>query len=179
MSPRLWLLVILVGVGAFAPSRADARGAETCARGFLATATTARPESEPQVAGLHQGFPACGYESASGYSQAAETEEAAPLMQQLEQRQMAGPSLRMTPDQQALKELVDEATLGARQPLTVDQAQTVLDWADEVGYPGVRAGPGDVSVPSNWTANPVPHIHFPGVGSGHIPIDPGLPPWNP
>lgn len=73
MSPRLWLLVILVGVGAFAPSRADARGAETCARGFLATATTARPESEPQVAGLHQGFPACGYESASGYSQAAET----------------------------------------------------------------------------------------------------------
>ena len=73
MSPRLWLLVILVGVGAFAPSRADARGAETCARGFLATATTARPESEPQVAGLHQGFPACGYESASGYSQAAES----------------------------------------------------------------------------------------------------------
>ena len=70
---RLWLLAIFVYVGAFAPSRADARGAETCAQGFLAMATTARPESEPQVAGLHQGFAACGYELASGYPQGAET----------------------------------------------------------------------------------------------------------
>lgn len=124
-------------------------------------------------------FQNVGYAYDGHFALAAETESAGPLMQQLEQQQMAGPSLRMTPDQQALKELVDEATLGGRQPLTVDQAQTVLDWADEVGYPGVRAGPGDVSVPSNWTANPVPHIHFPGVGSGHIPVDPGLPPWNP
>jgi hypothetical protein len=69
---RFWLLVILTLVGAFATSRACARGAETCAQGFFATATTACPESEPQVAGTHQGFAACGYESASGYSQAAE-----------------------------------------------------------------------------------------------------------
>lgn len=73
MSARLWLLVILVCVGAFAPSRADARGVETCAQGFFATATTACPQSEPQVAGTHQGFAACGYELASGYSQAAES----------------------------------------------------------------------------------------------------------
>jgi hypothetical protein len=73
MSPRLWLLVILALAGTLAPSRADAGGAETCAQGFFATATTARPESEPQVAGTHQGSVVCGYESASGYSQAAET----------------------------------------------------------------------------------------------------------
>jgi hypothetical protein len=73
MSPRLWLLVILALAGAFAPSRADARGAETCAQGFFATATTARPESESQVAGTHQGFAVYGYELASGYSQAAES----------------------------------------------------------------------------------------------------------
>jgi hypothetical protein len=77
MSPRLWLVVILALAGAFAPSRVDARGAETCAQGFLATATTARPQPESQVAGTHQGFAAWGYELASGYSQAAENAGAA------------------------------------------------------------------------------------------------------
>lgn len=72
MSPRLWLLVILALAGTFAPSRADARGAETCAQGFLATATAARPQSEAQVAGARQGSVVCGYESASGYSHAGE-----------------------------------------------------------------------------------------------------------
>jgi predicted enzyme related to lactoylglutathione lyase len=70
---RLWLIVVLTLAGALAPSRADARVAETCAQGFFATAMTARQESEPQVAGSHQSFAACGYESASGYSQAAES----------------------------------------------------------------------------------------------------------
>lgn len=69
---RLWLLVVLACVGAFAPSRACARTAETRIWDFLATATNARPETEPQVAGTHLGFAACGYELASGYSQAAE-----------------------------------------------------------------------------------------------------------
>jgi filamentous hemagglutinin len=73
MSPRLWLLVIFAFAGALAPSRADARGAETRAQGFFATAANSRPESAPQVAGSHQGFAACGYEFTSGYSQAAET----------------------------------------------------------------------------------------------------------
>ena len=83
----------------------------------------------------------------------------------------------MTPDQIALKELVDETTLIGRKPLTKDQAETVLDWADEVAYPGVRAKPGDVADPSNWTANPVPHIHIPGAGrGGHVPVEPGVGP---
>ena len=73
---RLWLIVVLTLAGAFAPSRADARVAETCAQGFFATATTERPESAPQVAGMHQRFAACGYRSASGYSQAAESDAA-------------------------------------------------------------------------------------------------------
>lgn len=82
----------------------------------------------------------------------------------------------MTADQRALKELVDEATNGGRKPLSVDDAETVLDLAKEVN-PGVRAKPGDVSSPSNWKipGNP-PHILVPGVGSGHIPVMPGVKP---
>ena len=83
----------------------------------------------------------------------------------------------MTPDQQALKDLVDETSLGGRKPLSVEDADTVLDWADELGYPGTRAKPGDVADPSNWTANPVPHIHVPGAGrGGHVPVEPGVRP---
>jgi len=83
---------------------------------------------------------------------------------------------RHTPDQQALKELVDEASLSGNRPLSVADAETILDWADEVGYPGVRANPGDVGVPSNWPGGGgQPHIHFPGVGrSDHIPVQPGV-----
>jgi len=43
--------------------------------------------------------------------------------------------------------------------------------AEEVNYPGFRANPGDLATPSNWTANPVPHIHLGGVGTGHIPVE--------
>lgn len=88
MSPRLWLLAILALAGALAPSRADAHGVETCAQGFFATATTERPQSESQVAGTHQGSVVCGYESASGYSQAAE--EGGTLQSQVLQQQMSG-----------------------------------------------------------------------------------------
>ena len=85
----------------------------------------------------------------------------------------------MTQDQRALKELVNEATRKGTKPLTRDNAETILDWADEVNYPGVRAKPGDVADPSNWTANPVPHIHIPGAGrSGHVPVEPGVRPRN-
>ena len=68
----------------------------------------------------------------------------------------------MTPDQKALKEIVDEVSLGGRKPLSVDDAETILDWADEANYPGWRAKPGDVASPSNWpgggktTAYPYP-----------------------
>jgi hypothetical protein len=81
----------------------------------------------------------------------------------------------MTADQRAFKELVDEATKGGRIPLSRDQAEWVLDMAEEIGYPRVRAGLGDLANPSNWTANPTPHIHIPGAGrSGHIPVEPGV-----
>jgi RHS repeat-associated protein len=83
-----------------------------------------------------------------------------------------------TADQVALKELVDEATNIGRKPLSVDDANTVLDWAHEVQYPGVRAGAGDVSSPSNWNGGGnVPHIHVPGAGrNGHVPVEPGVAP---
>lgn len=85
---------------------------------------------------------------------------------------------RHTPDQVALKELVNEATNVGRRPLSVDEANTVLDWAHEVQYPGVRAGAGDVSSPSNWNGGGnVPHIHIPGAGrNGHVPVAPGVAP---
>lgn len=85
----------------------------------------------------------------------------------------------MTPDQKALKELIDEMTQGGRKPLGVDDAEIVLDWADEMKYPGVRAKPGDVANPSNWTGHPnrPPHIHILGAGrSGHVPVEPGVKP---
>lgn len=69
---RLWLFVILACVGAFAPSRACARTAETRTWDFFATATNARPESAPQVADSRRGFEGHGYELASGYAHAAE-----------------------------------------------------------------------------------------------------------
>jgi RHS repeat-associated protein len=83
-----------------------------------------------------------------------------------------------TADQVALKELVDEATHFGRKPLSVDDANTVLDWAHEVQYPGVRAGAGDVGSPSNWNGGGnVPHIHIPGAGrNGHVPVEPGVAP---
>jgi RHS repeat-associated protein len=87
------------------------------------------------------------------------------------------PSKRMTPDQEALKDIVNEATFGGRKALTKDQAQTVLDWAKETKYPGVRASPSDLASPSNWKANPVPHIHMDGVGRNtHVPVEAGFVP---
>jgi len=86
---------------------------------------------------------------------------------------------RMSPDQEALKEIVEEASRGGRNPLSVADAEAILDWAEEVNYPGARALPGDLANPSNWTANPVPHIHIPGAGrgsSGHVPVSPGVTP---
>jgi RHS repeat-associated protein len=89
-------------------------------------------------------------------------------------------SKRVTDDQTALKEIVDEATLGGRKPLSKTDAETILDWAEEVNYPGARAKQGDVSYPSNWAGRPghpnEPHIHVPGVGTGHIPAEPGIVP---
>jgi len=83
---------------------------------------------------------------------------------------------RMTPDQQALKELVDEATNKGKKRLSRENAGTVKEWAEETAYPGFRAKPGDVSYPSNWPGGGgVPHFHVPGAGrKGHVPIEEGV-----
>jgi hypothetical protein len=70
---RLWLLVVLTLAGALAPSRACAHVAETRTGDFFATATNSHQETESQVADSHQGFAVAGYETASGYPQAAES----------------------------------------------------------------------------------------------------------
>jgi RHS repeat-associated protein len=87
-------------------------------------------------------------------------------------------SLRHTDDQAALIKLVNEAGLDGHKPLSLEDAETVLDWAEEVQLPGWRAGAGDVGSPSNWTgAGGIPHIHIPGAGRhGHVPVEPGVQP---
>jgi hypothetical protein len=88
------------------------------------------------------------------------------------------PGRRYTPDQQALRELVNEVTNGGRKPLSVQDAEAILDLARETNYPGVRAGAGDVAFPSNWPGKGnIPHIHIPDAGrGGHIPVMPGVRP---
>ena len=81
----------------------------------------------------------------------------------------------MTPDQIALKELVSEASLGGRKALDADTANTILDWADKVNYPGWRASANDLNPVNNHWVNG-PHIHIPGTGSHGIPVLPGVTP---
>jgi hypothetical protein len=81
-----------------------------------------------------------------------------------------------TPDQKALTELVDEASHGGRSPLPREQAETVLDWAQEYKHPGARATSNDVTGNHPGTQwNGKPHIHIPGAGrGGHIPVERGV-----
>jgi hypothetical protein len=86
-------------------------------------------------------------------------------------------NLAMTANQIALKTLASEATTGGRKALSTRESQIVIDWAQETNYPTFRASANDLAFPSNWTANPIPHIHLPGaVKGGHIPVAPGLAP---
>lgn len=81
---------------------------------------------------------------------------------------------RHTPDQEALNGLVDDATHGGRGqfPLSSEDAETIDDWANEVDYPGYRADEADLATDDNhWVGGP--HTHMPGVGDGHIPVEPG------
>jgi len=70
---RFWLLLVLVCVGALAPSRACAHGTENRTWGFLAAASESRQENESQVADPHQANSLPGYETVSGCCLAAET----------------------------------------------------------------------------------------------------------
>ena len=69
-----------------------------------------------------------------------------------------------TPDQQALGELVRDTTKGGRKPLSGKDADTILDWGKEVGVP-VR----DDRDTDHWKGGP--HIHVPGSGVGHVPVE--------
>jgi len=60
----------------------------------------------------------------------------------------------------------------------IADAQTIIGWAQETNYPGLRAAPGDLADPSNWDGGQnQPHIHLPGtVNQGHIPVGSGVTP---
>jgi len=81
----------------------------------------------------------------------------------------AGPH---TPDQGAFINIVNDVTKGGRTPIPGPDVPIVIGWGTEVGLPGFRVGPGDMAPnPGNhWVGGP--HIHVPGVGSGHVPIVP-------
>lgn len=70
---------------------------------------------------------------------------------------------RHSPDQQALNDLIDEQTLGGRRPLSEEDANTILDWGEELGIDGIRDDRGK----DHWKVGN--HIHVPGSGTGHIP----------
>lgn len=79
----------------------------------------------------------------------------------------------MTPDQIALKELGNEASLGGRRAISAAEAEILLDWAKEVGTP-FRASASDLATSLNhWVGGA--HIHIEGIGrGGHIPVLPGV-----
>jgi hypothetical protein len=72
---------------------------------------------------------------------------------------------RHSPDREALNDIIDETTLGGRRPLSGEDADTVLDWADELGIEGAR----DDRATDHWAGGS--HIHVPGSGINHIPAN--------
>lgn len=61
-------------------------------------------------------------------------------------------------------------------PLTVDEANAVLDWAEEYGI-RTKATGADVTAshPGSPVRNGVPHVHIDGAGgAGHVPVAPGV-----
>ena len=69
---QLWFLILCVLLGVFAPSRADARLAETRTWVFAPEVAQTRLETEPQAVGTHQENGLWNYEHARGCTQAAE-----------------------------------------------------------------------------------------------------------
>jgi hypothetical protein len=69
---QLWFLILCVLLGVFAPSRADARMAETRTWVFAPEVAETRLETEPQAVGTHQENGLWNYEHAPGCTQAAE-----------------------------------------------------------------------------------------------------------
>jgi hypothetical protein len=82
-----------------------------------------------------------------------------------------GPCPGFTADQQAFRDIVKEASLDGRKAISRLDADVLLDWGNEVGFPGVRGSADDLAtISSHWIGGP--HIHVPTVGSGHIPVIP-------
>ncbi|MCU7850128.1 MAG: hypothetical protein KZQ89_19490 [Candidatus Thiodiazotropha sp. (ex Lucinoma kastoroae)] len=69
-----------------------------------------------------------------------------------------------SPDRKTLNDLINDATNKGREPLSDSDADTILDWADEVGVEGARDDRGK----DHWVGGD--HIHVPGSGVGHIPV---------
>ncbi len=69
---QLWFLLLCVLLGVFAPSRADARLAETRTWVFAPEVAETRLETEPQAVGTHQENGLWNYEHAPGCTQTAE-----------------------------------------------------------------------------------------------------------
>ena len=67
--------------------------------------------------------------------------------------------------QQALNDIINEETNGGRKPLSGEEADTVLDWANELGIEGARDDRGK----GHWDEGE--HIHVPGSGIRHIPTE--------
>ena len=62
--------------------------------------------------------------------------------------------------------MVDELTSGGREPLSREDAETLLEWADELGIEGAR----DDSGTGHWVGGD--HIHIPQNGvTEHIPVE--------
>ena len=76
-----------------------------------------------------------------------------------------GNDRKHSPDRQALNDIIKDATNGGRTPLSGSDADTILDWADELGIEGARDDRGK----DHWAGGE--HIHVPGSGIGHIPTE--------
>ena len=72
---------------------------------------------------------------------------------------------RHSPDRQALNDIINGETNGGRAPLSDSDADTILDWAGELGIGGTRDDRGK----DHWAGGE--HIHVPGSGQGHIPTE--------
>ena len=70
-----------------------------------------------------------------------------------------------TADQRALRELIDETSNKGHKPLSTDNANTLMDMAEEVGF-RVRASANDLKpINNHWKRGP--HIH---IDEKHIPV---------
>ncbi|HEX2204190.1 MAG TPA: RHS repeat-associated core domain-containing protein, partial [Longimicrobium sp.] len=81
-------------------------------------------------------------------------------------------------DHPVLRQIIKEATLNGRRRLDADDAQTILDWAKEIGLDAHVTATDLATVNNHWDQFPGgPHIHVKGaVNGGHVPVDPSFRP---